>query len=414
MKNGNFLGSNVNRIKAHNMRAILLSLLNNEPAYRTQLAKETSLSTTTITNLIDELMELGIVVEKGAEESEGSRRVGRPRTALYLVHNARYAVGVHIGVGTYRIAVTNLTAKIQHKRIDPFDLDMHPDEVLKDISANIEKIIVQCGVKRDRIIGVGVGVSGLVDYRSGVNILAPNLGWRDVCVQKCLTEDLNLPVVVDNNVRAMALGEAIFGIGREVSSLVFVYGRIGVGAGIVVNGQVFRGSDLGAGEIGHVVVIPEGGESCRCGNRGCLETLVSEPVLVKKAEQLSRQNRDSVLSNYLRQSNGGKPIEQIFKAAREGDQLAIDIIEQSACYLGIALGNLVNVLNPELILLGGIFAQGEDLFLPSTKQAIENSAFGGLGDLVTVRATGFGRQAAIIGAAGLALTTFFYLHPEEI
>jgi glucokinase-like ROK family protein len=413
METMTILGSNINRVKMHNVRAVLLSLLNNEPAYRVQIAKQTSLSTTTITNIIDELIGLGIVAEDGIEESSGRRRVGRPRAALRLVKDARYAIGVQIGVGTYKIAIANLKAEIHFNRNYTFSKSTPPDEVFQCISEQIEEIITENGVDRQRIMGVGVGAAGLVNYHTGVNILSTNLGWENVPIRDWLEKRLDLPVVVDNNVKAMALAEAYFGSGRNASSLVFVYSRAGVGSGIVVGNRLLRGADLGAGEIGHMIIIADGGKSCRCGQCGCLETIVSESALVKQAQELSQKHPDSLLARYL-ESDASQPLDRVFKAAREGDPTASEMIELSARYLGIALANTVNLLNPEIIVLGGLFLQGHDLFLPVARQTLRDTAFAGLGKKVKLWATSFGWQAGIVGASVLALTAFFYLNPEEV
>jgi predicted NBD/HSP70 family sugar kinase len=276
------LGSNLNLVKVHNRQAILLNFLYNERLSRVELARQISLSTTTITNLTAELLEDGIIVEeKSTKPVADQRRVGRPREMLRLVPDARFAVGVHIGIGLFRVAVANLHAKIIHNNISFFDLSTPPETVLQEVAKLITKTIAESGVDSQRVIGVGIGASGLVDYEKGVNIFAPRLDWRDTPIVEILQTYLDLPICVDNNVRCMALGEAFFGAGRGVDVLAFVYGRVGVGAGLVVNGQVFRGSGAGAGEIGHMVMVRKDGDMCTCGKTGCLETLVSERILVK-------------------------------------------------------------------------------------------------------------------------------------
>lgn len=413
MVDSTIVGSNINRVKAHNVRAVLLSLLYNQPAFRVQIAAQTSLSTTTITNIIDELISQGIVAEDGVEEPSGRRRVGRPRAALRLVKDARYAIGIQIGVETYRIAIANLTAEIVFSRSYTFSKSISPREVFEQVAEQVEAIIAENGLERVRILGVGVGAAGLVNYHTGVNILSANLGWENVPIRDWLAERLELPIAVDNNVKAMALGEAFFGSGREVSSLIFVYGRAGVGSGIVMDNRLVRGADLGAGEIGHMIIVANGGKECRCGQCGCLETLVSEAALIRQAEELNRHQPDSILAQYLN-TGEGRPIDRIFQAARNGDAQTREMIEEAARYLGIALANLVNLLNPEMIVLGGLFAQGQDLMLPVAKEVLHQTAFAGLGKKVKLQATSFGWQAGTVGAASLALTSFFYLNPEEL
>lgn len=400
-------GSNSSTVKSHNLRAILLALLQQEHVSRVQLAKITGLSTTTITNLVTELLEQGIVVEEGTETLERRRGAGRPRMALRLVPEARYAVGVHIGVGSVRVAVTNLRANMLATRALAHPLDLSAQDVLTETAQLIEDAISQSNINPKDVIGVGVGASGLVDPDTGVNLMAPNLGWRDVMVEDWLSKRLQLPVSVDNNVRAMALGEALFGPVQNVRVLAFVYARIGVGAGFVVDGRLYWGSGAGAGEIGHTTIIPEGGALCRCGNTGCLETLVSEPAIMTLAQQLVKHDPQGILAAHL-QKSAEPTIEQVFTAARAGDVPTQTMLNQRARYMGIALANLVNVLNPELILLGGIFTQGHDLLLPTVETTVRQRAFANLGERVRIQPTHFSHNAGMIGSAALALTAFFY------
>ncbi|MGD8404467.1 MAG: ROK family transcriptional regulator [Anaerolineales bacterium] len=415
MAQANLQGSNINLVKQHNLQVILLSLLYEPVLSRSQLAKHTNLSNTTITNIIAELIEQGIVTEKNSadEIQEKSRSVGRPRMRICLEPNARFVVGIHVGVGTIRVAVTNLRAEIVDNQLLKFDTSIPADEILEQIVVTVEDLIAKSGVERDKILGVGVGASGLVDFTTGVNLLAPNLDWHDVPLREHLQNKLRMPVIVDNNVRSMAIGETYFGAGRDVDSVAFVYGRIGVGAGLTFKGQVIRGSSQGAGEIGHIAMLLEGGEPCRCGNSGCLETLVSESAFLQQAKNIAQANPKGILATILREQTDQPPIENVFEAARQGDPQVQEVIEERGYYLGVALANLINMFNPELILLGGIFSRGEDLFIEPITRTIQQRAFGGMGKNVQVQATTFGWKAGVLGAAALALLHFFYQPLED-
>jgi glucokinase-like ROK family protein len=405
------MGSSPSDVKSHNLSAVLLALRRHEYISRVRLAELTRLSTTTITNLVSELLAHGIVVEDSGDKLDHRRGVGRPRTALRLVPEARYALAVHIGVGRVRVAVADLRTHLLAHISQVHALEKSVDDVLVEIAGLVEEAIAESGIDRQYVVGMGVGVSGLVNPHTGVNILAPNLGWRGVPVRDWFTERFGLPVCVDNNVRAMALGEAMSDLGQDVRALAFVYARIGVGAGFVVDGQLYRGAGAGAGEIGHTTVIPDGGEPCRCGNTGCLETLISEPVIVRLAEELAAQDEHGILATCLRKGDG-KPLERVFAAARAGDVAARHMLDERARYLGIALANLVNTFNPELIVLGGILAHGADLFLPVAEATMRQRSFANLGEQVQLRTTSFGWQAGVVGAAAMALDAFFYQQPE--
>lgn len=412
-----FLGSNAINVKAHNRQAILLSLLtsahgqNRQSLSRIQLAHKTNLSSTTITNLVAELIEQGVVAEDKDSRDDELRPVGRPRTGLHLVPQARYVVGVHIGVGLYRVALMNLLAEMVSSKITNFPITTHATDVLAQMNREIQDLIAASGVDRQLIMGAGIGASGLVDHKKGINILAPNLDWHNIPIRDYLESQLSLPVVVENNVRAMALGEAYFGSGLEAQSLAFVYGRTGVGAGFVVDRQLFRGSSTGAGEIGHIIMVPENGEPCRCGNHGCLETLVSEPVILNQARAIAASKPDGILASLLAEARDQTMIETVFQAARLGDLDVQKIIEEVGHHLGVALANMANIFNPELIILGGMFAQGEDLILPVARRTLNQLAFGGLGEKIRLITTGFGWRAGVTGAAALALLAFFYQSP---
>ena len=409
-------GSNINLVKSHNVRVILLRLLRDGQDSRVELARKLSLSNTTITNITTELLHQGIIAEESLEaESEDIQRpVGRPRVMLRLVATARYAVGVHIGVGNLRVAITDLFANILHNQFGEFDLTAPAEAVLEQIAQMVEGIIESSGIDRRLLLGVGVGASGLVNYDAGINVLAPRLGWENIPIRQILEDRLGLQITVDNNVRAMALAEAFYGAGRGVETVVFIYGRIGVGSGIVVDGRVFRGSSAGAGEIGHNTIITNGGEICSCGNTGCLETLLSEPVWVKHAHKLAHENPHSLIAQQLKVENGKLKIEHVFQAAREGDRCMSEFITEQSCYLGIALANLVNILNPELVILGGMLAQGSDLILPVAEEKMRRASFARLGDKVKLQTTIFGWRAGVVGAASLALTRFFFLNEDNL
>ena len=401
-------GNSGSDVKSHNRRAVLLALLEQKAISRVRLARLTGLSSTTITNLTAELLAERVVEEIGTEGSPQSPSVGRPRTALQLVSDARNAIGIHIGVGSVRVAVVDLfahpliTLSLEHP------LERRAEDVLAQTFPLVQDAIARSGIQREAIVGVGVGASGLVDLERGINLLAPNLGWREVPLRDWVAQALDLPVCVDNNVRAMALAESMFGKrDKKANALAFVYARIGVGAGFVVNGQLYHGSVAGAGEIGHTTLMTDCGEPCRCGNVGCLETLISEPVIVRQAQALVEQNPQGLLAKALREGEGPL-IDRVFTAAQQGDTTTRIMLEERAHYMGIALANLVNVLNPDLIVLGGLFVQGKRWLVPAAEATMRTRAFGGLGERVQLEITQFGHEVGVIGAASLALNTFFY------
>ncbi len=408
-----FAGRNRSDLKAHNLQAVLRAFLHEQTLARVELARRTALSATTITNLVGDLLEQGIVAED-EEVSPARGGVGRPRRLLRLLPDARFVLAVHIGIGMYRVAIANLRAEIRNSLIGKYDVGAPAGNVLAAIAVDIRRTIAESGIPQELLLGVGVGASGLVDPRLGMNVFAPRLGWRQVPISGFLHEQLQLPVCVENNVRAMALGEALFGAGRGSRTLAFVYGRIGVGAGLVVHGKLFRGSAYGAGEIGHMIMLPTGGDVCSCGRRGCLETLISEHILVEEARRLAAREPQGMLAQFLQAEGEEKPVSRLFAAARAGDQAAQRLIRDRAQYLGLALANLVNLFNPDRIIVGGMLAEGADLILPTADAVMRTMALDSLGESVQLLATPAGWRAGIIGAAGVALLNLFYASTESV
>lgn len=398
-------GGNALHIKAHNLSSVLLTLLHHQPISRVRLSRQIGLSTTTVTNLVTELVDQGIVTEDGTDMLALTSGAGRLPRALRFVPESRHALGIFIGVRRIRVVLGDLGARIVDTTIIPHLLGEAPHDTVGRIVAAARGLLERNGLaaRREQVVGVGVGASGLVARDTGVNLLAPGLSWRDVPLRDLLAEGLGLPVVVDNNVRTMALAESLFGAGQAASTLILVYGQVGVGAGIVIDGRLYRGSSYGAGEIGHWTMLPEGGEPCRCGNTGCLETLIAEPAIVEMARVL----RPALAVD------AATPLDAIFAAARAGDTALRAMLEDRARYLGIALANLIDVLNPERILLGGLFHQGFDLLQPVVEATMRRRAFGDLGRAVRLLPATFGAQSGEVGSIALALHSFFFQQQVE-
>jgi len=214
------LGTNNSNVKSRNLSAILLTLLLRENVSRVHLAPQLGVSTATITNLVSELIDMGLVVEEGFVKSEG---VGRPQRTLKLVTSARYAIGVHINVGTVHINLTDLASNPITTYTFEHDVNAPWQSVLDQIIDNINQLVNKADIPHETIVGVGIAASGLVDPYTGINLIAPNLNWKNVPIQDYVHERLNLPVAVDNNVRAMALGESLFGVAKSFHSVAFVY-----------------------------------------------------------------------------------------------------------------------------------------------------------------------------------------------
>jgi predicted NBD/HSP70 family sugar kinase/biotin operon repressor len=414
-------GRNALTVRAHNRRLLLLRLLRRQPISRVRLSREVGLSTTTVTNLVSDLMDSGYVEEVGTDIEALTSGAGRPPLALSLVPESAYSLGLHVGVRWMRVALCDLGMEVLDSAV--LDVDRSQDasgNLLRAADAAMalakkhgvhyepqagpgfavehdhheSAVLGQTG--GPRLIGMGVGASGLVDVHAGVNLIAPNLRWYDVPIPQLLSQHCGLPVAVDNNVRCMALSESMYGVGQEARAIAFVYARIGVGAGLVVDGRLYHGAGYGAGEIGHWVVSgPYGNDE---NEPVTLEDLISEREIVKRAQVLD----PALLTGVAR------PIQTIFQATREGHEPFRHLLDEVAYFTGVALANLVDVLNPELILLGGLLEEGYDLLQAPIANTMRRFAFAGLGKQVEIRSATFGSASGEIGAAVLAFDEFFY------
>lgn len=399
-------GINSSGVKQHNISAILQHLLHQDNLSRVSLANRIGVTTATISNLVGELVTQGLIVEEGLVPNNGQASVGRPQKALRLASDSRYVIGIHIDVGRMLIALCDIRGAVVDRASFEHRLQAPWQEVMDETVAIVEMLIERQGMDRGRILGAGVAASGLVDAETGVNIIAPNLNWHHVPIGAYLQERLELRVQVENNVRAMALGEALLGAAVEAKVMAFIYARIGVGAGFITDGQIYRGGAAGAGEIGHTVLSL--GKKGR-GKARSLESLFSEPALVAGGRKLLAQAPKGILAR--RAKSVGMSLETIYAAALAGDEPSRMLLAERARCFGIALANLVNVFNPELIVLGGIFTREYGLILPTVMETVKRHAFANLGEQVRLYVTEFDQEAGMIGAAALALDRFFYRPP---
>lgn len=248
------------------------------------------------------------------------------------------------------------------------------------------------------IDGIGLGIAGLIDAPAGVVITSPNLPtWHEVPLALLLQQQTGLPVRIDNDVRAMAMGELRYGAGQDVQDLICVTVGTGVGSALIFNRQIYRGASLSAGEFGHMVVVPQGGRTCGCGNRGCLETVAGTEAILS----LARRQLERDLAPQLAVLLKDKPLSPklIAAAAVAGDPGAQSVWQEVGGWLGLGLASLVNLLNPQKIVIGGGIAQAGTLLLNPIERAIRQQAFARPAASVTLALAKLGPQAGMIGAA---------------
>ncbi len=320
-------------IRDLNRSAVLALIGTQGPIARAEIARRLSLSAATVTEVTRDLVADGLIRVVDQAPSNG----GRPGLLLGLVAEAAHALGVKIAADHLAIVRVNLDGEVLARSDDPFDA-IAPDAVAQ-LTGHLRAAIERAA--GTRLLGIGLGVAGIVDARGIVE--APILGWRHVALGPTLREQLGLPVLIDNDVNTLAVAERLYGRGREVENFLTVTIGRGVGLGIVVGGDLYRGARGGAGEFGHVTADPDG-PLCTCDKRGCLEALVADPALVRQGIEAG------LLAPAVSIPQG---IERLRALADAGDPGARRIFAQAGAVLGRAVAGLINVLSPQLVLVSG-------------------------------------------------------------
>ena len=389
-------------MKQLNVSAVLKVIKDNGSLSRAEIAKLTGLTPASVTNITKFLIEDKFLIESKVGESSG----GRPPIILELNADARYVIGVGIGVGVIDVVITNLSANIIIKKsIIIEDERYHYDLVIKKLVNLHNEVVESSQIDQEKILGVGVALHGIVNARTGVSIHALYYGWKNKNIKEKLEQELGLTVCVDNYVRAMALGESWFGATKDIANFVTLNISNGIGAGIIINNTPYYGVDFSAGEIGHIVVEADG-DKCNCGKYGCLETVASNNNITRKAIKLIKQGVNSSLSRDVNDINNWS-IEDICKDAKEGDELSITILKEAARYIGVAITNLINILNPTAIVVVGEIFENTTYTIETLNEIVKNRGLKLLSENVRIIRSLLGRDAAVVGASTLVIQEIF-------
>jgi N-acetylglucosamine repressor len=387
-------------IRALNRSSVLNTVKSAGPVARTDIARITGLSPATVTAITSELIEDNLVFEKAAGDSSGGRR------PILLALNPRggYVVGIKLTEHEAIGALTDLEATIITRQTQSWE-GATPQEAVRVMSRLVRTLAAEKGVSKKQLLGVGVGLAGIIDAERGILRSTPYFNWYDLPLRDLLQASLKLPVYIDNDVNTFTLAEKWFGSGQGIDHFITVTIGRGVGMGIVVNGQLYRGVGGGAGELGHTVVDPQGPQ-CSCGKRGCLEAYIGDQALVQSAEE-AEQRGDLPVT--IQDAQG------LVDLAASGDPAASLILAQAGEKLGIALANLINLFNPELIVIGGEGTRaGEWIFQPM-RSAVHQNTIPGLVKETTIHIEPWGDAAWARGAASLVLGELFQspVHSQE-
>ena len=276
-----------------------------------------------------------------------------------------------------------------------------PDEVIARIGRCVRDAVDECDLKMDQVRGVGIGAPGAVDAVEGRVIFAPNLGWENLALKKALEKQLDVPVFVENDCKLHTLGVFEAELKAKPRHLIGIFLGTGIGAGIIIDGKPYHGANGSAGEVGHMVIDLNGPE-CGCGNKGCFEALASRRAIFRTIEAAVKKGQKTLLTDLLGDDLADLRSGDLRKAIRRGDKFVEKVIEQAAFHTGIAVGNLMNLFNPEVIVLGGgIMEQLEQEMLPIIEKVARKQALPGTAKNVQIIGTRLGDDAGITGGAVL-------------
>lgn len=356
------------------------------PLTRAEVASATGLSRATVSATLAQLKADGWVDEQPA--SSGSTGRGRPPTLLLLTPQAGVAVGVDLGRSHARVVLADLGHQVLAEQAIELDETWQASDAVDAVQRLVESVLADVGVDRSGIVGIGLGLPAPLDSSGHTTNVTIPPGWLHDESAGAIAERLGAPVVVDNDANLGALAEARWGAGRGAEVLLYVKASTGIGAGIVLSGRVFRGSTGTAGEIGHVT-LDEDGLVCRCGSRGCLEVHVGGPALVAQVSHSGVAVRT---------------VPDLLAAARGGDLACTRVLTDAGETLGAAVAAVLNILNPDRVVLGGELGQAGELVLGSLRERLARDALASAVRSASIVPSALGQRAGALGAVLLVLT----------
>ncbi|OGO80239.1 MAG: hypothetical protein A2Y21_10510 [Clostridiales bacterium GWC2_40_7] len=398
-------GGNMTSVKYKNRELILKILKNYGAISRVDIARTLGLTSASITILVNEMVKEGIIKEVGQLE-ELEKRTGRKKTLIDINYDYKYVIGINIESDLINMGVSNIKGDSIACKSFSTDKSLNPVQTLKNIAKECIELLWKENILKESILGVGVGIVGKVDQAAGTSKHAYGLWKEEVDIKGILEKALATQVVVDNNVRAFAFGEIDHHTANEDAAniLLIKYGP-GIGMAVIINNKIYYGCNNEAGEIGHTIV-EYGGERCRCGRRGCLETVAAEDTILKNIGALFNKENTSRLYELCQGEIKNININTIYEAAKSGDEVVINHINKAMTYLGLAITNAICLYDSRRVILYGK-AFGFDIIFNKLKKVIgETIGIENVDDFITL--SELNHKRSYIGGVALASREFFY------
>lgn len=368
---------------------------------RLELARISGLSPSSITAIVQRLIKKGLVVESKPAES----LLGRKPVPLQVRSDAAYLVGVDLGSFYLRIVITDINGVVVYKVQVRTEMKLGRERVLEKAFLCIHQAIRESNIPLRLIKGIGIAHSGVIDSEAGVVLSYPRPGqmaeWKNAPLRALVEDEFHLPCLLEDSVRTATIAEKHFGAGQELDNFIYVEVGMGIGAGIVLDGKIYRGAGRRAGEFGHITVS-ESGELCSCGNTGCLETVAACGAIIQNVRIAIEKGIDSKIRDLVAGDLDNASIEVIAQAWAQGDSLAFRVLQHAASYVGIGLANLVNLLNPAVVIFGGaLFREIPQLVSDPVRRIIRERSLEQSANEVQLKVSGLGSETSALGAARL-------------
>jgi glucokinase-like ROK family protein len=380
-------------------RAIILQVFRTNPTLsRARLATETGLNPSTVSAIIGELIQDNLIRETDLIQSS----TGRPGRLLEINPEGGCALGIEIGVDYIEFLITDFAVNVVWRQKQSTNPEIGQEEIMQKVShlAKIASAIIQD--RQSHLLGVGVGIPGLVDVSSGLLRIAPNLHWVNVPIRDVLAKYFDCPIYVENDANAAALGEYYFGAVRNVKNFIYLNTGVGLGGGFVIGGKLFRGMFGYAGEVGHMI-LDVNGDLCGCGKRGCWETFVGPHAVEQRVQHSLTAGAKSILNDMVKGDIQNIVFDDVVQAAKMGDQTSMDALAKVAFYLGIGIANLVNLLNVEVIVLGGALNNASSFILEDIERVVSANTLAPGKEHLRIIPSAHGADACVMGAIALVL-----------
>ncbi len=387
-------------VREMNLSSVLRMIYSKAPLSRAQLAAKTGLNKSTISSLVEDLLDRKLIHETGIN----SVGTGRPATQLEINPKVGGVVGVELGVDFVAVVLTDFLGGILGRKQIGADPAASQEKTFGQTQTVIEEMVLLCRKLGLRVLGLSFSIPGTVDLDNGVLIFAPNLHWHNVPLRDIFSASTGLKVFIENDANAAALAEHLLGVAKHLRDFIFVFAGVGLGGGLFLNGQLYRGKGGYAGEIGHTSIIAEPFQQlCDCGNLGCWETYANQVSIIRRVQSRLDTKRSSLNPSSMAKQNAPLSISIIKQAADDGDTDAIDSLAEAGIAMGNGFAGLVNIFNPEKIILGGPISIAGDYLLPAIRQSVNKRAMHEIVLQTEINLSAFGPDASLIGAAAVVV-----------